>query len=210
MVQCRWTPRKESSNLRKQSLPAPAVTVYQRTILITRRIGQCHKKYSHLWLPGFSPLSCKYGNETLQARLTPSLSSAFGLTSSTVGIADVVSEFNVSMPVAILGMSLYIFGIFFAPIHTPHWSERFGRKPVYFVGLFLCMLFVLGASRSRKFAALAACRFYAGFFGGPCLVLLEGTFADIWSADTTNTYYAFLASAAYIGTGLGMCRGILT
>jgi MFS family permease len=136
--------------------------------------------------------------------------SAFGLTSYTVGIPEVMAELNVSMPVAILGMSLYVFGIFFAPIHTPHWSERFGRKPVYIVSLSLCMLFILGAGRSKTWGALAACRFFAGFFGGPCLVLIEGTFADVWSAAATNTYYAFLASAANVGAGLGGFRHILT
>ena len=114
-----------------------------------------------------------------------------------------MEEFNVSMPVAILGFSLYIFGIIFAPTMTPHYSERIGRRPVYFISLFLCMLFILGASRSTTSKALLTCRFYAGFFGGPCLVLIEGTFADIWSADSTNTYYSFLAAAANVGAGLG-------
>jgi MFS transporter, DHA1 family, multidrug resistance protein len=114
-----------------------------------------------------------------------------------------MADFNVKMPVAILGFSLYIFGIFFAPIHTPHWSERFGRQPVYMVSLVFCMLFTLGASRSKTWTSLAVCRFFAGFSGGPCLVLIEGTFADIWSAATTNTYYSFLAASANVGAGLG-------
>lgn len=74
------------------------------------------------------------------------------------------------------------------------------------ISLFVCMLFTLGASRSMTWPSLAACRFFAGFSGGPCLVLIEGTFADVWSADFTNTYYSFLASAAYIGAGLGKHR----
>jgi MFS transporter, DHA1 family, multidrug resistance protein len=114
-----------------------------------------------------------------------------------------MKEFNLTMPIAILGFSLYLFGIFFAPIYTPHCSERFGRRPVYYVSLFLCMLFTLGASRSMTWTSLAACRFFAGFTGGPCLVLIEGTFADIWSAATTNTYYSFLAASANAGAGLG-------
>ncbi|ERF74148.1 hypothetical protein EPUS_08887 [Endocarpon pusillum Z07020] len=127
----------------------------------------------------------------------------FGLTSYTVAIPEIMVEFNISMPVVTLGFSLYIFGIFFASIHTPHWSERFGRKPVYLVSLFLCMLFTLGASRSRTWSALAATRFFAGLCGGPCLVLIEGTFADVWSVCATNTYYSFLAAAANVGAGLG-------
>lgn len=74
------------------------------------------------------------------------------------------------MQVSILGLSLYLLGIAFAPITTPHLSERFGRQAIYLFSLAIFSLFILGASFSKSFAALAVCRFFAGFFGGPCLV----------------------------------------
>lgn len=77
---------------------------------------------------------------------------------------------NVKMQVAILGLSLYLLGIAFAPIVTPHLSERFGRQIVYLVTLPIFCLFVVGGCFSHSFAALAVCRFFAGFFGGPSLV----------------------------------------
>ncbi|KAI4147259.1 MAG: hypothetical protein L6R39_003172 [Caloplaca ligustica] len=126
---------------------------------------------------------------------------AFGVTSLTVGIQGVMMHFHVSMTVATLGLSLTLLGIAFAPIITPHLSERFGRSPVYFVSLALFALFILGAGFSRSFGALATCRFFAGFFGGPCLVLIEGTFADVWSPRITVTYYSFLSLASYVGAG---------
>lgn len=51
------------------------------------------------------------------------------------------------------------------------------------------------------------CRFFAGLFGGPALVLIEGTFADVWSADVTVTYYAILTLASFIGTACGPLIG---
>lgn len=114
-----------------------------------------------------------------------------------------MEAFNVSMTKAISGFSLYLFGIFFAPIYTPHIAERHGRSTIYLVSIFCCGVLHVAASFARSFAGLAVCRFLAGLFGGPCLVLIEGTFADVWSAETTNTYYAFLAVAAYIGTAVG-------
>ena len=108
-----------------------------------------------------------------------------------------------TMQVAILGLSLNLLGIAFAPIITPHLSERFGRQAIYLTSLPTFSLFVLGASFSRSFAALAVCRFLAGLFGGPCLVLIEGTFADVWSANTTIVYYSFLALASFVGTACG-------
>lgn len=112
-------------------------------------------------------------------------------------------EFQVSMTAAVLGLSLNLLGIAFAPITTPHLSERFGRSPVYLVSLPIFALFILGAGYSKSFAALAVCRFFAGFFGGPCLVLIEGTFADVWSSHKTVTYYSVLSLASYIGAGCG-------
>ncbi len=115
-----------------------------------------------------------------------------------------MKEFNVSMTVAILGFSLNLLGIAFAPIMTPHISERLGRSPVYLISLPIFSLFILGACQSNSFASLAVCRFFAGFFGGPCLVLIEGTFADCWRAHTTMTYYSILTLSSYLGAACGM------
>ncbi|KAF1996613.1 MFS general substrate transporter [Amniculicola lignicola CBS 123094] len=132
---------------------------------------------------------------------------AFGLTCYTSALPQVIATFDVSMNRAIAGFSLYLFGIFFAPIYTPHLSERHGRSIIYLVSIFICGLFLLGAGVSKSFASLAVCRFFAGLAGGPCLVLIEGTFADIWAAETTNTYYAFLACASYFGAAAGPIAG---
>ncbi|OAP64531.1 hypothetical protein AYL99_00503 [Fonsecaea erecta] len=128
---------------------------------------------------------------------------AFGLTSYTTGIGGVVTEFNISMTLAIAPFSLYLVGIAFAPIYTPHATERFGRRPVYFVSLPICALFVLGAGRAQSTGALAILRFFAGLGGGPCLVLIEGTFADVWPAKMTVTYYSGLTLASYLGAAFG-------
>lgn len=111
------------------------------------------------------------------------------------------------MTQAILGMSLYLFGVAFAPAWTPYVTERVGRSLVYFCSLIICGFFLLGTGFSKSFAAVAVCQFLAGFAGGPCLMLIEGTFADIWNAETTNTYYAFLSTTAYIGIASGPIAG---
>ncbi|TKA63108.1 hypothetical protein B0A55_10628 [Friedmanniomyces simplex] len=135
---------------------------------------------------------------------------AFGATCFTAGKADFVVDFNLGngIPVSfIAGLSLYLWGIAFAPIWTPHVAERTGRSPIYLIGLPVCGLFILGAGLSHSLAGVLVCRFFAGLTGGPCLVLIEGTFADMWSAEMTNTYYAFLGTAAYFGASLGPLVG---
>ena len=129
---------------------------------------------------------------------------AFGLTAYTAGITGVMAQFNISMTKAIVPYSLYLLGIAFAPIHTPHFTERFGRNTVYLVSQPIFALFTLGAGYSQNFSSLAACRFFAGFFGGPALVLIEGTFADVWHSKVTVSYYSVLTLASYVGAGCGM------
>ncbi len=131
------------------------------------------------------------------------MTSGFGATGYTVGIPQIMKEFDISMTVSVLGLSLYFWGLFFAPIITPHLSEAFGRATVYLVSLPIFALFILGGGFSKTFASLAICRFFAGFFGGPALVLIEGTFADVWSGDATLTYYSVLTLASYVGVAAG-------
>ena len=119
-----------------------------------------------------------------------------------------MKQFGVSQQVSVLGYSLPLFGIFFAPIYTPHLSERYGRNPVYFTSLPLFALFTLGTGLAQNFATIAICRFLAGFLGGPIIVLIEGTFADIWEGKgKTVTYYSVLTLASFWGTGVGPLVG---
>ena len=141
--------------------------------------------------------------------------SVFGLTCYTAGLSFVIADFNFNpnddpgyIPVGpISGFSVYIFGIVFAPIITPHIAERVGRSIMYLTCVPLCGIFLLSAGFARTFGGVAVLRFLAGLSGGPCLVLIEGTFADIWSARTTNTYYAFQGTAQFVGAGLGQIVG---
>ena len=110
------------------------------------------------------------------------------------------------MTVSILPFSLFIWGIAIAPIWIVHVSEKVGRRPGYLTIVPLFALFTLGACLSNSFASLAVCRFFAGFFGGPVLVLIEGTYADVWSVNATVTYYATLTLASFIGAAAGKFR----
>lgn len=91
----------------------------------------------------------------------------------------------------------------FAPWWVPHVTERVGRSISYWIYLLLNAAFNLGAGFAHTIPAFLVCRFFAGFFGGPTIVLLEGSFADVWTADRTNTYYAIQGLASFWGAGFG-------
>ncbi|KAH6870964.1 major facilitator superfamily domain-containing protein [Thelonectria olida] len=131
----------------------------------------------------------------------------YGTTTYTAAITAIPDAYGVSMRTALLGFTIPFFGVAFAPIYTPHLSERYGRRPVYLASLPLFSLCVVVISVAPNISTLLAFRFLAGLFGGPCLVLIEGTFADVWSAHKTVTYYSFLTVASYWGAAFGPIIG---
>ena len=104
---------------------------------------------------------------------------------------------------AIVPFSLYIWGIFFAPIYSPHMSERLGRNPGYVFSTLGLAVFTLGSAYSRTFVQLGVCRFFAGLLAGSNVVQIEGTYADVWPALYTSSYYVFIAGSQYFGAAVG-------
>jgi len=101
----------------------------------------------------------------------------------------VMAEFDVSMTKAILPYSLYIWGIIFAPIYSPHVSKTFGRVIPHIASTIDLAASTIGAAYFQIYTHLAVCRFYAGLCGGSNAVQIESTFADLWSALYTGTYF---------------------
>ncbi|KAL1595972.1 hypothetical protein SLS60_009662 [Paraconiothyrium brasiliense] len=131
----------------------------------------------------------------------------YGTTTYTSALQGIVKTFSITPRLASFGFTIPFFGVFFAPIYTPHLSERYGRRPIYLTSLPLFSLFVIIGGLATTFPQILVARFFAGLTGGPCLVLIEGTFADIWMASRTVTYYSFLSLALYCGAGLGPVIG---
>ena len=115
----------------------------------------------------------------------------------------ITEGFGVGMTTAIVGFSITFWGVAFNPIWVPHAVERVGRAPIYSASILLFSVCLIGAAYAKNFSTILAMRFFAGFFGGSPLVLIEGTYADLWSARTTVTYYSFLTLASYIGAACG-------
>ena len=136
-----------------------------------------------------------------------SLCVTFGTSVYTPAVAEVAEKFNVSQTVSVLGLSLYVLGLAFGPMIAAPLSETKGRLAVYRFSIPVAAAFTLGAGLSNNMASLAVCRFFAGFFGSPCLAVGAGTIADIWPpvyrAPATSIYLL----TPFLGPALGPLVG---
>ena len=123
---------------------------------------------------------------------------------------EVAIEFNVSLTVARLGISLYVLGLAFGPILAAPISEASGRLAVYRLSIPLTAAFTLGAGFSQNMASLATFRFFAGFFGSPCLAVGASSIADLWPPVTRAMAISFYVLALFLGPALGPTVGCFT
>lgn len=82
-------------------------------------------------------------------------------------------------------------------------SERFGRRPVYHIGLLAFGLFILGAGLSKSLPALIACRFFAGAFGGSVLVVGFGVLTDVWNPAQLPIALSVFNTVPFCGPAMG-------
>ncbi|KAI0469323.1 MFS multidrug transporter-like protein [Xylaria cf. heliscus] len=154
-------------------------------------------------------------NWTLKSRIyhttLPGLygfSVCLGTSIYTPGIPAIMDEFDVSLPVALLGLSLYSLGLALGPVVGAPISETRGRKAVYLITLPIFLLFTAGAGLARNIQSLIVLRFLSAVFGSSSLAVGAGTIADIWDMEHGGGLASLLiVSTFFLGPNLGPLIG---
>lgn len=101
-------------------------------------------------------------------------------------ISDVQNEFKVSPTLAILGLSLYTFGLVFGSTLGGPLSELFGRRIIYLISLPILMGFSIAAAEAGNIGVLLVSRLLAGAGGSLCISTGGGTMTDLWDMRQTS------------------------
>jgi MFS family permease len=117
----------------------------------------------------------------------------------TPGIFAIMYKFHVSNTLAILTLSLFVFGLALGPMLAAPISETRGRSIIYKVSIPLYMLFILGGSFSNSFTGLLVCRLLAAMAGAPCLAVGAGTVADLYETSNIATPGSLVVMAPFLG-----------
>ena len=152
-----------------------------------------------------NPLNWSYSKRIWQIINTAILAWLVTFASSVYapGSPQVAERFQVSEMAAFLGISLYTLGLGLGPVLAAPMSETFGRNVVYKASAAIFMLFTLGAGFSDTFAALCACRFFAGMAGAPVLAVAGGTIADVLPKHIRGVATGIFLLASFLGLSSG-------
>ncbi|KUJ06816.1 MFS general substrate transporter [Mollisia scopiformis] len=116
-------------------------------------------------------------------------------------------EFDVSLEVMILGVSLYVLGFAFGPLFWGPLSEVYGRTRPIFIGFFIFSLFNIPVALAQNVYTIMICRFLAGSFGAAPISIVGGTYVDFWDALDRGIATAGFAGATFLGPIAGPIVG---
>lgn len=121
----------------------------------------------------------------------------------TSGATNISEHFGVSRTLALLGLSLFLWGLGLGAVVAAPFSEYYGRRVVYITTFPIFGLFVLGAGFAQNFTTLVVCRFFGGFFGAAVVSVGGGTNADLWRPALAGFVYPFYFVTPFVGAAIG-------
>jgi multidrug resistance protein len=119
------------------------------------------------------------------------------------GADEIAREFDVSVTVSLLGVSLYTFAFGLAPMALAPLSEVYGRLPLYIGTYGFFTLVQLPNALTPSFAGVLICRFLAGAAASTGSAMVGGTLADMYHSNKRGMPMAFFTSTTLLGSAVG-------
>lgn len=173
--------------------------------------GTMEDPYILSWIPNdprdpmmFSDAS-KWGITFLVSLTT--LAVALASSAYTGALVEIMTDFQISEEVFILGISLFVIGFAVGPVIWSPLSEHYGRRPVHIISAMALTVFCAGAAGAKNIQSLIILRFLAGSFGSAPMAVPGGVIADIFPAITRGLAGGIWAIAPFLGPTIGPIVG---
>lgn len=115
----------------------------------------------------------------------------------------IMTHFNISHEVSVLGITLYIFGLAFGPLFLSPISELYGRRVTFILSLFFSVIWQVMTTWSKTIAGVMIGRFLSGFFGSSFLSVSGGAISDLFDKSQITIPMSIYTTAAFMGPSLG-------
>ncbi|KAK4331729.1 Fluconazole resistance protein 1 [Rhodotorula toruloides] len=127
----------------------------------------------------------------------------------TSSIPGLMQEFGINQVGATSGLTLFVAAYGFGPMFLSPLQElpRFGRNPVYILGLALFVIFQIPEVLAKNIATVLVFRFLSGFVGSPALATGGASMADIFPMKDLAVAIGAWANGAVCGPIFGPVVG---
>ncbi|KAG4430684.1 hypothetical protein IFR05_013836 [Cadophora sp. M221] len=116
------------------------------------------------------------------------------------GINSMVGDLGVSTELGQLGLFCFNMACALAPLFLTPFCELVGRRMVYVGAYALFVVCFIGLALGKNIATILVMRTLSGLFGCVGIILVGGTFSDIYRPDERATPMACFSYVAILGT----------
>ncbi|CAF1472609.1 unnamed protein product [Adineta steineri] len=179
-----------------------------------RGAGTVEKPYIIDWLPN-DPENPQTWNDMYKWFLTvfvgiATLAVTFCSSAYVGELQGLQQEFNTSMEVFTLGITLFVLGFAVGPLIWAPFSEVLGRRILFIITYLALTAFNAGTAGSQNMQTVIILRFFSGAFGSSPLTNAGGTLADVFSAKQRGLAMTLFVASPFMGPALGPIVGGFT
>jgi DHA1 family multidrug resistance protein-like MFS transporter len=127
------------------------------------------------------------------------LTVAFASSIFASAVVKVTTEFNVSIEVGLIGVSLYVLGFAFGPSLWAPLSELKGRRLPIVVAMLGFTCFSAGCASAKDIQTVLICRFFSGMCGSCPLAVVAAVFSDLFDNRIRGIALAVFSMTVFSG-----------
>ncbi|KAF5664593.1 multidrug resistance [Fusarium circinatum] len=132
---------------------------------------------------------------------------AFASAVITPGIAGVVKRFDTSSEVALLTVTLFVYGFGIGPLVFSPLSELYGRRIIYVLTFGVAVIFIVPCAVAQNIETLLVCRAIDGIAMSVPVANIGGSLADMWRPEERGIPMTAFSAAPFLGPIMGPMIG---
>jgi multidrug resistance protein len=120
---------------------------------------------------------------------------------------QITAEFNCSVIIATLGLSLFVLGLGLGPMFLAPLSEFYGRRPIYLWSFSFFVIWLIPSAVAKNIQTTLIARFFDGVAGSAFLSVAGGTVGDLFNRDELQAPMMIFTVSPFIGPSIGPLIG---
>ncbi|CCF59034.1 hypothetical protein KAFR_0F04390 [Kazachstania africana CBS 2517] len=115
------------------------------------------------------------------------------------GVTQICEIYHVIQVVAILGVTLYVFGFAASPIIYAPLSEIYGRRGVLVLSSLGFCIFQFAVATAENLQTIMICRFFGGLIGAAPMAVVPAAFADMFDTNMRGKAVCLFSLGVFVG-----------
>lgn len=122
-------------------------------------------------------------------------------------VTQICEIYHIITVVAILGVTLFVFGFAASPVIYAPLSEIYGRRGVLVISAFGFAIFQFAVATAENLQTIFICRFFGGLIGAAPMAVVPAAFTDMFDTNMRGKAVCLFSLGVFVGPILSPVMG---